>query len=225
MNLGIRALARKVKCQRGEFGAIMQSKARGTRSGKEGCFGGPELGWFDQDVDVVADEIRQVFVIAKDQKGNAALLPGTKNGGNELADFFLLGRLRHKVEKFRVYFPMAETRARTRLGSTGLEILPPRLSEVPTIKPSASGRKSRTFATITPLPRKIFAEGQARRTRSRSESSAAMPVPMPEMMSASAKPRSSVSRALSSMDKSPRGTACLTRMSAKIWICGQSCCR
>src|SRR5881394_103099 len=172
MNLGIRALARKVKCQRGEFGAIMQAKARGTRSGKQGSFGGSELGCFEQDIDVVANEIRQVLVIAKDKKDDVRLLPGPKHGANELADFFLLGRLRHKVQKFRVYFPIAETRARTRLGSTGLEMLPPTLREVPTIKPSASGRKSRTFATVTPLPRKIFAEGQARRTRSRSESSA-----------------------------------------------------
>jgi hypothetical protein len=37
--------------------------------------------------------VRQIFVIAKDEEGNAGMLPGVKNGRDELADFFLLGRL------------------------------------------------------------------------------------------------------------------------------------
>src|SRR5262245_36882219 len=104
MNLGIRTLARKIKCECGELGAVVDSKARGTRSGKQGCVGGSGLSCFEQDIDVIADGIRQVFVIAKDNKDDARLLPGPKHGGDELADFFLLGRLRHKVEKFRFIF-------------------------------------------------------------------------------------------------------------------------
>src|SRR5690349_2480717 len=103
MHLGIRAQARKVKCECCEFGSIVQSKARGARGGKQGRFAGSELRGFEQDIDIVADGIRKVFVIAKDEKRDAGIPPGTKDSGNELADFFLLGRLRHKVEKFRVY--------------------------------------------------------------------------------------------------------------------------
>ena len=59
--------------------------------------------------------------------------------------------------------------------------------------PSAICRKLFTFATFTPLPSRIFACGQAVRTRRTSSRSAALPVPTPETMSASARPRSSVS--------------------------------
>src|SRR5690242_5742074 len=142
MHLGIRMLARKVKCECCEFGSIVQSKARGARGGKQGRFAGSDMGGFEKHVDVVADGIGKVFVIPKDEKRDAGIPPGAKHGGNELADFFLLGHLRHRDEKFRVYFAIAETRARTRLGSTGLQICPPRLREVPTMRPSASGRKS-----------------------------------------------------------------------------------
>jgi hypothetical protein len=45
------------------------------------------------------------------------------------------------------------------------------------------------FAIWTPLPKRIFAEGQARRTRSTSATSAASPVPAPETIRASASPR------------------------------------
>lgn len=42
--------------------------------------------------------------------------------------------------------------AATRFGSTGLSTWPSTLRELPTMKPSARGRKAGAFSTVTPLP-------------------------------------------------------------------------
>ena len=98
---------------------------------------------------------------------------------------------------FRQTFCDTRTVDGARAASTALDTRPSRLSDVPTIKPSASFKYGSSVSTAIPLPSKIVAFGQARRTRLRSLGSADFPVPTPVTINAIVPFKASIENATS----------------------------
>ncbi len=91
MGLGIALPAGQVEGQGREFDPAMQAKAGVGGRLQQRLFRLAQLGRINEHVDVIGGEMGQAFVIAQDETIDPGLLPGAKDGGDQLADFVLLG--------------------------------------------------------------------------------------------------------------------------------------
>ena len=83
-----------------------------------------------------------------------------------------------------------------RSGSTAPPARPPTMTALPTMIPSHASSTARTVSAVTPLPTSTGTPGTAARTEATRVSAAGEPVASPVTMSASARPRSTVSLAM-----------------------------
>src|ERR1035441_1898927 len=93
MRLRIALPARQVKGQGREFDPAVQTKAALCGRLQQNLLGLEQLAGINQHVNIIGGEMRQALVVAQDETIDPRLVPGAKDGGNQLADFLLLGHL------------------------------------------------------------------------------------------------------------------------------------
>src|SRR5207249_11930632 len=108
------------------------------------------------------------------RRGEGGAGPGQRGGESEQDGW-------RKADAHQLRAPRAaSTRRRTRRGSTGLPSTPSRLTPVPTMRPSATDRRSAAVSAVAPLPTRSGVSGTAPRTRLRSPIGVGSPVAVPD---------------------------------------------
>ena len=89
VRLGIGLRAGQVEGQGGELDPVVQAKAGLGGGPQQRLFRLAQLSRVHQHVNVIGGEVRQALVIAQDEEIDPRLLPRAKDGGDQLADFWL----------------------------------------------------------------------------------------------------------------------------------------
>src|SRR5262249_44590172 len=148
---------------------------------------------------------RRTWMLGRGQRGARRRQRADQRGGDERTE-------PHQPRDARA----ASTSRVTRRRSTGLVTMPSRLSEGPTISPSATEGRSAAVSAVAPEPTRRGTSGTAPRTRFRSLIGVGSPVATPDTTRPSASARATQSSASYSIGVGCSGIPCLTCTSARI---------